>query len=160
MLVTNVPRVLEEPGDITARGKMLVGANFAGAAIENSMLGATHALANPLTARFDIPHGLAIGVMLPHVVRLNACVAGHWYGELAGDINLCKSEDPEAGERLADHLATLFTQAGCPRSLKEWNVEEEALPSLAEMAAKQWTGQFNPRPVDSTILEELYRCAM
>ena len=51
---------------------MQLGAWFAGSAIEASMLGATHALANPLTAFYGITHGQAIAVMLPHVVGWNA----------------------------------------------------------------------------------------
>src|SRR5687768_4721959 len=50
-------RVLAEPDDIEARGRMMLGAHLAGAAIENSMLGAAHACANPLTARYDTEHG-------------------------------------------------------------------------------------------------------
>src|SRR4051794_30989264 len=58
--------------DAAARADMLVGAHLAGCAIENSMLGAAHALANPLTGDFGVPHGFAVGMMLPHVVRFNA----------------------------------------------------------------------------------------
>ena len=51
---------------------MLIGAHLAGAAIEASMLGASHACANPLTARYQVVHGVAVGLMLPHVIRFNA----------------------------------------------------------------------------------------
>ena len=52
-------RVLSHPADMDARGAMLAGAHFAGLAIENSMLGATHACANPLSAHYDMIHGIA-----------------------------------------------------------------------------------------------------
>src|SRR5688572_30419634 len=65
-------RVLESPGDIEARGKMQLGAAFAGTAIELSMLGAAHSAANPLTAHYNIVHGQAVGLMLPGVIRFNA----------------------------------------------------------------------------------------
>ena len=68
--------------DLAARGAMLLGAHEAGIAIEQSMLGATHACANPLTARYGTTHGIAIAVMLPHVVRWNAEVVGDRYAEL------------------------------------------------------------------------------
>jgi alcohol dehydrogenase class IV len=74
--------VLEAPDDRLARGAMLWGAHEAGVAIEQSMLGATHACANPLTARYGTTHGVAIAVMLPHVVRWNAEVVGDRYAEL------------------------------------------------------------------------------
>src|SRR2546425_101693 len=71
LTVPNLPRVLRAPDDLEARGRMQLGAAFAGMAIENSMLGAAHSAANPLTAHYGIVHGQAVGMMLPHVVRFN-----------------------------------------------------------------------------------------
>ena len=75
--------VLRNPADVEARGRMLLGASYAGLAIENSMLGATHSAANPLTARYGTVHGAAVGLLLPHVVRCNASVVDEEYRELA-----------------------------------------------------------------------------
>lgn len=158
-LATGFPGVLQQPGDIEARGAMLLGAHLAGAAIENSMLGATHALANPLTAHFGVTHGIAIGLMLPHVVRYNTAVTAGLYGELAADLRLCAADDARAGHLLADQLANWFKAAGCPSALSDCGVTPESLPVLAADAAKQWTGTFNPRPVDASSLQELYACA-
>ena len=72
LLIAGLPRVLASPTDLEARGWMLLGAAWAGTAIENSMLGAAHAAANPLTAHFGVAHGQAVGMMLPHVLRFNA----------------------------------------------------------------------------------------
>ena len=128
--------------DIDSAAGMQVGAYFAGAAIEASMLGATHACANPLTARYGTIHGHAIGVMLPHVVRWNALDR---YSELT----------PSLDERLSSMAIT----AGLPRTLREAGAAEGDLVGLAEAAAKQWTGKFNPRPFDAAGALELYRCA-
>jgi alcohol dehydrogenase len=160
LLAENFPIVLDEPADVEARGAMLLGAHFAGAAIENSMLGATHALANPLTARYDTTHGIAIGVMLPHVIRFNAGTVGELYADLADDLDLCDRGDPEASLRLAEFVRWLVTKAGNPTTLAECGVEAGTLKELAVVAAEQWTGKFNPTPVDAASLEELYRCAM
>jgi len=81
-LSVNFGHVLAEPKDLAARGEMQLGACFAGLAIEHSMLGAAHALANPLTANFGIVHGEAIALMLPHVVRFNGETRRDWYCEL------------------------------------------------------------------------------
>src|SRR5207244_4558870 len=88
LLEPNLEVVLRDPANLEARGAMQVGANFAGTAIENSMLGACHACANPLTAHSGLPHGLAIGVMLPHVIGFNAEVVSDLYAELAGEAGL------------------------------------------------------------------------
>ena len=72
LCMSGIERVLQDPSDLDARANMLLGSAFAGTAIENSMLGAAHSAANPLTARFGIPHGQAVGMMLPAIVRFNS----------------------------------------------------------------------------------------
>jgi alcohol dehydrogenase len=162
LLSRGLPQVLALAGDsaLAARGDMLLGAHLAGAAIEKSMLGATHSLANPLSAHFGVTHGVAVGLMLPHVIRFNAAVAGPLYGELASDAGLCLSDDPRAGSILAEHIARLFASAGLPTSLSACHVTRELIPIMASEAAAQWTAKFNPRPVDVACLQELYECAM
>lgn len=159
LLSFGFPRVLEDPGNLEARSAMLLGAHLAGAAIENSMLGATHALANPLSAHYQMTHGIAIGIMLPHVIRYNAEVVGSLYGELAGDVGLCDADDANAPEILADVIQSWVAQSGQPTDLAQCNVSLDLLPRMADEAAAQWTGNFNPRPVDSSSLQELYQCA-
>lgn len=161
LLARGFPQVLRLPGDLEARGAMQLGACLAGLAIENSMLGATHALANPLTAEYGIAHGQAIGLMLPHVVRFNGHVMGELYVELleavAGRPGL---PAPSSGsEGLADFVAGLVAAANLPGRLRDCQVDRERLPKLAEFAAKQWTGTFNPRPVGPTELLALYEQA-
>lgn len=146
--------------DSAARGQMLLGAHFAGAAIENSMLGAAHALANPLTAHFGVTHGYAVGIMLPQVIRFNSSIVGPLYGQLASDVGLCEESDPNASELLAEHVAVMVGLSGAPKTLKECDVSEDLIETMAEEAAQQWTGNFNPRPVDAESLREMYQCAM
>ena len=159
LLSRGFPRVIREPDDVEARGTMLLGAHFAGAAIENSMLGATHALANPLSAHFGMTHGIAIGLMLPHVIRYNAEMVRPLYGTLAADAGLCDADDPAAPHRLADFVESLVAMSGGPTSFSQCNVDPKFIPQLAEEAARQWTGNFNPRPVCAVELKELYQCA-
>jgi len=160
LLMKGFPAVITAGEDLDARSKMLLGAHLAGAAIENSMLGAAHALANPLSAHFDVTHGVAIAVILPHVVRHNAEAVDGLYGELAADAGLCERGAPGAGALLAAHLAALAAQAGLPSRLGECGVDRAAVPEMAVEAARQWTGQFNPRPVDEQSLRQLYEGAL
>jgi len=160
LLSSAFPVVLSDPLNLEARGRMLLGAHFAGAAIENSMLGATHACANPLSAHYGLTHGLAIGVMLPHVVRYNGASVGELYGDLAADARLCDRDHPEAVENLAVFLTALVEQAGLPTTLQAAGVSAALLPMLADEASQQWTARFNPRVVGMDELQELYTCAM
>jgi alcohol dehydrogenase len=160
LLESNLPVVLRDPGDLEARGAMQVGAHFAGAAIENSMLGAAHALANPLTAHYGITHGIAIGIVLPHVVRFNAPAAGPLYGDLAHEAGLVNGDAGVAAEAVARRIADLVTAAKLPTALSQCGVSAGILPVLAEEAAQQWTGRFNPRPATEADLLSLYEAAL
>jgi alcohol dehydrogenase len=161
LLGENFSRVLSEPENLEARGGMQLGACFAGLAIENSMLGATHALANPLTARYGIVHGRAIGLMLPHVIRFNGAEFGAWYRDLLeGTGGTNGFPKPESGYHgLADYIARLARQAGLPARLQDCGVERAKLSEMAAEAAKQWTGTFNPRRVGEAELLALYEAA-
>jgi alcohol dehydrogenase len=162
LLEENFEHVLENPADLSARGGMQLGACFAGLAIENSMLGATHALANPLTAIYDIPHGEAIGIMLPHVIRFNGVEYGHWYRDLLESIEGPNgyASSKHAAEALSNLVSKLVEKAQLPQRLSERGVDRERLPELAADAAKQWTGSFNPRTVGEAELLALYEQAM
>lgn len=160
LLARGFAAVITEPTAVQARADMLFGSHLAGAAIENSMLGATHALANPLSAHYDMTHGVAIGIMLPHVIRYNGSVVGASYGELAADAGLCDFGDPRAPALLADHIAALAARAGLPSRLGDCGIDGILLDQLSAEAAEQWTGKFNPRPVDADRLRELYECAL
>lgn len=150
-------RVLETPGDLEARSAMAIGAHFAGIAIEQSMLGAAHACANPLTARYGIAHGQALALLLPHVVRWNGLHVADRYAGLLAAVGLPFRSDP--ADRLAHRLAELAAAAGLAGSLRDHGVAADDLPELAELAAEQWTGGFNPRPFDANAAYDLYQHA-
>ncbi|HEY6555074.1 MAG TPA: iron-containing alcohol dehydrogenase [Vicinamibacteria bacterium] len=158
LLEGNLERVLLVPSGREARAAMLLGAHYAGIAIEASMLGATHACANPLTARHGTPHGIAIGLLLPHVVRWNAAAARDGYAELAAVAGLRPEGDPATA--LAARLEELAVRAGLPRRLRSVGVEESDLLGLAKEAAEQWTGRFNPRPFNAAGALALYQAAI
>lgn len=150
LLESAFERALRDPaGDADARQRMLLGSHLAGAAIENSMLGAAHALANPLTGLCGVVHGLAVGMMLPHVIRFNSAGGERPYADLI--------EDPDA---LARRVESMLDAGDLPRTLTQVDVPESKLPELAAMAAKQWTATFNPRPVGEGELLAIYRMAL
>lgn len=162
LLASHFAQVLAEPTNIEARGSMLLGASLAGLAIENSMLGAAHALANPLTAHYNIPHGQAVGVMLPHVIRFNGEQFAHWYVDLLstrGDGDALPG--PSDGvEGLAQFVTSLVEKSGLSTTLTQLKVDPASLETLAGEAAKQWTATFNPRDVSAADLAAIYRAAI
>jgi alcohol dehydrogenase len=164
LLAENYSKVLAEPADLDARGGMQLGACFAGLAIENSMLGATHALANPLTAFYGIVHGQAVGMMLPHVIRFNGVEFDAWYRDLLEYVPSTNGDARHAGrdgasQALAEVVGRFASLAGLPERLSQCGVERDRLPVLAEDAARQWTGTFNPRKVGVEELLSIYETA-
>ena len=157
LLEANYECVLSSPGDVEARAAMQLGAYYAGVAIESSMLGATHACANPLTARYGTDHGVAIALLLPHVVRWNAEAVDGLYGELL--LTAGHAETGDYGARLASRLEELISAGGLARGLSSIGIPSADLPVLAEEAALQWTGKFNPRPFGAAEALEVYRRA-
>jgi alcohol dehydrogenase len=153
MLAAAFPRVLADPSDVEHRAAMQLGAALAGTAIENSMLGATHSAANPLTAHFDTVHGEAVGMLLPHVVRFNDAdpAAAAEYAQLASRAGV---------DSLPEFLASLLEAAGLPSRMPDGTLTNENVPPLSREAAAQWTAQFNPRPVGAHDFEAFYAAVM
>jgi len=173
LLSRGFPRVIEEPTDLHGRSQMQLGAAFAGMAIEASMLGAAHALANPLTAYLDVPHGQAVGMMMPHVIRYNATCVESRYRELVHLLPEVSGSDRRiASEILADRFTRWLQIASMATTLEElpaWKskfqdsggdcAREDLLEAMSQMAAKQWTGTFNPRPAQADDFLAIYRSA-
>ncbi|MFT7680338.1 MAG: alcohol dehydrogenase [Planctomycetota bacterium] len=152
-------QVFADPGNAEARAAMLRAAALAGLAIEHSMLGAAHSLANPLSAHLDMPHGLAVGTVLPVVVEFNAKDAGtaEVYGDLAIFAGLAREgvSPRKACQALVVYLRDLLGRCGFSETLPGLSKPQPGIQLLAEEAAQQWTAQFNPRPVDAKALASL-----
>jgi alcohol dehydrogenase len=136
LLDANFERVLRLPQDLEARSAMLLGAHFAGLAIEYSALGPAHACAQPLMANFKMSCGAASALVLAPALA--------WM---------------EKDADLAARLRVLADAADLPASLREASVPEQILPRLAEEAAAQWTGRFSSRHFDAEAAFEIYRAA-
>ena len=152
LLSGNFQKVIELPEDVEARAAMQLGACLAGLAIEHSMLGAAHSAANPLTARYGVIHGVAVGLLLPVVVRFNSVACEDDYRELCG-------ASSAGGDSLASRLEEFRSLSGLPERLSDCKVKKEDIPLMSLEAAGQWTAQFNPREVTPVGFSEIYRAA-
>ncbi len=159
LLSDGFPRVLSDPTCLQARADVQWGACLAGLAIETSMLGAAHSLANPLTSQFKIPHGQAVGLMMPHVIRWNGEVAGPMYLQLWHMIQHEVLTPKDGVERLFHWFQSTVKHSGLQIHLRELGIPETAIESLAQEAIKQWTANFNPRPLRLEDAVFMYRQA-
>lgn len=153
LLTVNLPTVLADPANEDARGRVQLGAAWAGLGIAHSMLGAAHAAGNALTARYPISHGAAVASMLPAVIRFNSRDdrVRAQYAALAARAGLAPSESA-----LLERLSELWSLTPNPASLSGFGVRAEDIDDLAVEAARQRTGSFNPRDVSVGAFKELF----
>lgn len=157
LLSSAIPGVLAGEPNLEQRSAMQLGAAWAGLAIENSMLGGAHASANPLTASWGVPHGHAVAAMLPAVMRFNAEdeAAEAIYRDLAKGIKL----SAPGGASLALWWEDLVKESSIG-AVTTFRNEAVSLDELSEAATRQWTGQFNPRPLQKKDFFGLYESVL
>ena len=164
LTATSFGHLLNDPDNVELRAQMQLGAAFGGMAIENSMLGAAHAAANPLTARYNVVHGQAVGLMLPAVIRYNRIdgEASSLYANLAVAAGIAEHTDDEqeAIDALVARIQSLWEGAELPASLEAHGVEDSGIEELAALAAQQWTRQHNPREIGEEGFVQLYRSVL
>lgn len=159
LLGENLQRVCDNGSDVSAREQMLLGACLAGMAFANAPVGAVHALAYPLGARFHIPHGLSNSLVLAAVMRFNQQSAAPLYAELAtillpdvqGSVNGRSSA-------LIDYLQALPDHLNLPTRLRDVGIGEDDLEALA-LDASQQTRLLgnNPRELSLDDIRAIYR---
>ena len=149
LLNRSYEKMVNDPNDLRARSDMLLGAAYAGTAIECSMLGSAHASANPLTAKFSIPHGAAVGLMLPHVIKYNSSIE-----------EISELYDSLSEKSLSDRITSLLKISNIPSKLGDYGIKNESFKDLANEASCQWTGNFNPRQTDHADFMNLYESAL
>jgi len=158
LLNAHFERMLFDPCDEETNTGMQIGACYSGMAIENSMLGATHACANPLTKNYGITHGHAIALMLPHVIRYNAEYAQEIYEDLCHISGITIASC--AGKALARRVEKLIAATELPTTLSAYGIDKDSINQLALEATKEWTAQFNPRMVKHNDFVTLYNRAL
>jgi lactaldehyde reductase len=146
-------------GDIKARGEMAVGQYIAGMGFSNVGLGIVHSMAHPLSAVYDIPHGVACAILLTTVLKFNATVAGGRYAAVAtamGVKDADKMTKDEAVKACIDAVQKLADDVKIPRHLKDLGVKEKDIPFLAKSALADACTPGNPRDVTEAEIEKLY----
>jgi alcohol dehydrogenase class IV len=150
LIADALPRAVRTPGDLDARGKMLVAAMMGGIAFQKD-LGAAHSLAHPLSALCGLHHGLANALVLPTVMRFNV----RRKPELYYRVGLAMGKlDAISG------VNALFHEIGITSGLRAAGVRDDQLDALADAAFADSCHKTNPVPVTRDDLLKLYREAM
>lgn len=163
LLAANLLAVCENPGDLDARGAMLLGAHLAGVAFANAPVGGVHALAYPLGGHFHVPHGLSNVLMLPHVLAHNMAAAMPLYAELAPIVDPSLEDLGMQGRAagLIEAVRRMSIEAGMPQRLRDVGVGSGDLDRLASDAMLQTRLlRNNPCPIEEADARRLYEAAL
>jgi alcohol dehydrogenase class IV len=163
LLAANLLIACDDPGNVDARGNMLLGAHLAGVAFANAPVAGVHALAYPLGGHFHVPHGLSNALMLEHVLGHNMPAAMRDYAELGTllDPSLAAEGTQAQAQGLVRELGRLSRAAGLPQRLREVGVTSAHLDMLAAEAMKQERLLVNnPCPITEADARRLYEAAL
>ncbi len=141
------------------REGMALGQYVAGMGFSNVGLGIVHAMAHPLGAVYDTPHGVANAILLPAIMEFNAEATGDKYKYIAAAMGVQGVESmsqEEYRKAAVDAVRKLSADVGIPADLKEI-VREEDVPFLAESAYADACRPGNPKDVTVEDLAALYR---
>ena len=161
MTVANLKGSYEK--NMTARKNMHIAQNLAGMAFSNAILGIVHSMAHKSGDIFNIPHGLANAIYLSYAIEYNAKTAPGKYVEIAKQLHLTGTTDQELVSSLVALIKNMRKDFAIPASLKEFGINEaeflKRLSSLAKTAVADPCTGTNPRPIDDSTMEKLYRAA-
>lgn len=157
----NIRRYVANRTDIEAAQAMLVGSLFAGIAFSFARLGNVHAMSHPVSAHFNVAHGVANAILLPTIVDYNALADHGKYRKIYNYIaQIPLGADEFEPFMLADEIRDLNDILGIPACLSEVGVKEDAIPAMAADAMKSGNIAVNPRSSKLEDIEMLYHKAM
>ena len=159
MIHKYLPIAVEEPTNPEGRNGMAVAQYVAGMAFSNVGLGVDHGMAHPLSALHDVPHGVACAMLLPTVMRWNACAAADKYVDIAKALEVYREgmTHEEAADAACAEIENLSRRVGIPAHLSELGITEADIPALADQAIADVCTPGNPRPVTREDIVALYR---
>ena len=156
----NLPKVVANPNDETARNKLQIAATMAGWAFTIAQVGLAHAMAHTLGILYNVPHGAACGIVLPAVMRFNIDFAADKLAIIAQalGVNTAGMDDQTAASAAADAIEKLMKESGHPMRLRDVGVPEDGLDIASLHAICDTAALFNARPVgESGEVAELYQ---
>jgi alcohol dehydrogenase len=152
-------RAVHDGSDVEARIGMSHGSLLAGMAFTNGFLGLAHAIGSALSGHCHVPHGIAIGLLLPHVVAFNAPARPDKAAQLARLLEVEANPREKRGEEASAAVARMVADIGLPTRLRDVGVPEEKLPAIAKDAFKSGMMTCNPRQPTEQEVRELLRRA-
>lgn len=151
----NIRAYVANRTDKEAAGNMLLGSLFAGIAFSHARLGNVHAMSHPVSAYFDVAHGVANAILLPVVLEFNSLTDKGKYYDIYKHIAAAPvKKEKFIPQMLCDEVKELLMTIGIPCKLSEAGVNDRYLAQMAEDAMKSGNIAVNPR---STCLQDILK---
>lgn len=150
-------------GDEKAREEMALGQYIAGMGFSNVGLGLVHGMAHPLSAWYNVPHGVACAALLPTVMKYNKDYTGEKYRDIARVLGVANADEitiEEARDAACQAIDDLSKAVGIPATISELGVEEKDLPAIAKDAFRDVCTPGNPRVATLEEIVALYQSLM
>lgn len=150
-------------GDPKGREDMALGQYLAGMGFSNVGLGLVHGMAHPLSAWYDIPHGIACAALLPTVMKYNKEFTGNKYREIAKALNIKDAESrsiEDIRDAACEAIDALSKKVGIPATISELGVKEADIAKIAEDALNDVCTPGNPRETNVAEIIAIYQSLM
>ncbi len=164
MIVANLPKVLDEPGNLDARGKMLLAASMGATAFQKG-LGMIHSMAHPLSAEFNIHHGLANALLIKFGMEFTIAKTLETSNQalmeklnLIGNIILNSTTEDIA--LLPENLNNFIHNLGISGGLEQHGILPNHIPKLAQLAFEDSCHATHPFPVSIEDFHAVYTRAL
>lgn len=147
LIANNLRTAVANGSDLKARENMAYASLLAGMAFNNGNLGYVHAMAHQLGGLYDMPHGVANAILLPHVCRYNLIANVQKFADIAGFLgeNTVGCSAIEGAEKAINALFRLSADVAIPAHLSELGVKEQDFELMADNALKDGNAFSNPR---------------
>ncbi|POO87525.1 iron-containing alcohol dehydrogenase [Clostridium sp. 3-3] len=147
--------------NLEARENMAYASLLAGMAFNNANLGYVHAMAHQLGGLYDMAHGVANAMLLPHVERYNMISNPKKFADIAEFMgeNISGLSVMEAAEKAINAMFRLSEDVGIPKSLKEMGVKQEDFEHMAELALLDGNAFSNPRKGNAKDIINIFKAA-
>jgi alcohol dehydrogenase len=152
----NLQIAYHEPGNESAREKMMLGSTFAGIAFSNASVALVHGMSRPIGAFFHVPHGLSNAMLLPMITEFSIQAAPERYADCAKAMGVAHIDDSHevANQKLVQALAEINKDLKVP-TLAEFGVDRKYFDEVVQTMAEQAIASGSPsnNPITPTIAE-------
>ena len=158
LIYKNLEKAANEKDNVAVE-KMAYAQYIAGMGFSNVGLGIVHSMAHSLGSFFDTPHGVAIALLLPHVMKFNGQVCPELFRNMgrAFGLDMENLSDQDAVDKVVNAISELSKKLHIPQTLREIGIPEEMIPTLAKQAINDICTPGNPREVTVEDIINIYK---